>query len=325
MGIRAQCGVEAIDAYSIGEIDRGHVKENALALIFLVHHAQDEDIVDLLLSRTLSVLGETTAATLSAEETELLENALQDLPRQLVAGDSITVARADERRRRDRLEAGGGRPRADGQDANDAIEQLVRSWRMMEVLGQILKNKYGSWSRGKLRNIVGAINKAGLRLIGIFVSEERICNLEKFFMEKAKDSRIAKDDRRMIEYLRKRVRAIIVLIILGLLEHIAACIRKPELDGVVQEACNGEGTPAHDIIRFLFLLNTTTELTKGDVGELEELLDRFARERNAVAERLLAISVERYLRSHNVEYGLRQRIYGILDIRYSANPRKEIS
>ena len=99
--------------------------------------------MDLLLSRTLSVLGETTAATLSAEETELLENALQDLPRQLVAGDSITVARADERRRRDRLEAGGGRPRADGQDANDAIEQLVRSWRMMEVLGQILKNKYG--------------------------------------------------------------------------------------------------------------------------------------------------------------------------------------
>ena len=305
-------------------VDRGHVRENALTLIFVVHHAQDDAMVNLLISRTMGVLGETGAATLSPEETKLLETALEELPRQLVTDGSVEAGRVAERRRRDRLEGqvseedtGDG-----GAKGVDARNELIRSWRMMDVLGQVLRNKYGSFSKSKLREVVGSISEAGLRLAKVFVTEERIVSLENFFMEKARDSSLARDEREMIEYLRRHVRLIVVLLILGVLEHIGACVRKPELDEIVRDVCELGGTPAYELIGFGFAINAANELTAIEAAQFEELLRRFGRDRNAVAERLLTMSLEKYLSTHQVEYGVRQRLYRKLGLGYSANPRR---
>ena len=301
--------------------EEGHLRENSLALIFLVHHAQDEDVVDVLLARSFAVLEDADVATLSSQETGLLEGALQDLPKQLVANRTVGSARADERARRDRLEGDASSRGDEGVEKLEALRQLIRSWRMMEVLGQVLRNKYGSLSRAKLGEMVQAIGNAGLRLMRVVLSKDRIYNLENFFMEKARDTRIAKDDRLMIDYLRKRVRMIVVLVILELLDHIGECIRKPELQALVRETCEREHTTAYDMIWFLFRLKTAGELTQADGDELEALLEKFGKERNAVAERLVSMFMEKHLGTHEVEYGLRQRVYQMLDLPYTANPR----
>lgn len=301
--------------------EKNYRPENAFILIFMIHHTQDERLVNMLLSRTMTVLDKIEPATLCAKETELLEEALEEIPKQIASNQSVKSARRTEREERDRLEASDDSPK---ESEIEEVNDIYRYLKNIEVLGQILRNKYGSLSRTKLQEIVASIGDAGLRMISIAASREGICGLENYLIQKAREREITNDEKKMIEFLRKLIRPMVFVVIYCLLRRIGQSVRKPELREVIDDVCGEKRTPAYEILHRFFVLDTVDELRERDVESLVQLHEKFEKKNNAVAARLLSIGVQFYTNTHNIPYRLRQRVCQKLGIPYGVNPPKPI-
>ena len=302
-------------------VEESYVRDNAFVLIFMVHHTQDESLIDLLSSRTIAELDAVHPATLNADEMRSLEEALEQLPEHVLADHSVESARAAEREHRDWADAEHGAG-TQFPESPSRVSPSFRSLKNMEILGQILKNRYGSLSRSRLEEVVKVISDTGFCLIADAIGPEAMRRLEDFFAEMARDRDLDSDEQKAINFLSRHLHAIVALSILGFLGKTVECIQKPELGQVVRHVCERGTTPAHNLLYVLFSLETATELHDGDVIYMEQLHNRFGKTRNRVVQRLLSLAVQMYLLTHDVPYALRQRTCKRLAIPYSANPGK---
>ena len=192
----------------------------------------------------------------------------------------------------------------------------------MEILGQILRNKYGSFPKDKLQEIVTTVVNAGLRIVTLVTNNENMCALEDFLVKKLEKSENKKNKEKREELLRKQFRALCFFLMAGIIGKIVVSIRKPELAEIVASVCEEINTPAYQLIDFFFVLATRKEnLKKDDVDKLGILFKTLDKDGNEVAKRLLSIATQDYINKHEVPYQLRQRIHKLLGLRYRPNPR----
>ena len=162
--------------------EQSYRRENAYTLIFTAHHTTDEDLIDTILINTMLATGSRNEASLETAETEVLTEVLSSIPRKIAKSQSTEKNRQEERAARDRGES--------QQDAEEDEElgqhSIYRSLKNMDILGQILRNRYGSLKRKKIEEIAEAITGSGLCLVGDFISKKRFPILEKYIEESAK-------------------------------------------------------------------------------------------------------------------------------------------
>ena len=188
----------------------------------------------------------------------------------------------------------------------------------MEIMGQILRNKYGSLSRDRLKEIVGTIADAGLRLISAITSKEGIVRFEDFLVERIRQLGGEGQDVNP-EVVRKAFRGLIVGLIYNLIRRISGAIGRKELEGVVDEVVRERETTAYDVIGAFFGLGVADEVDRQLVDSLARLLKGCKRRKNRIASRLISWDVQRYLSTHWVNERLRRRLFGALELVYRPN------
>ena len=70
---------------------------------------------------------------------------------------------------------------------DDNLNDLYKALKNMEILGQILRNKYGSLPREKIEEVIDFVTDVGLRLINELTNQESILSLESYFVEVLKN------------------------------------------------------------------------------------------------------------------------------------------
>ena len=306
-------------------VEKSYLQDNAYILIFTIHHTRDDDLINTILGHTASAFDHVSPATLSPDETKLLEGAIRELPEKILSNRSVEEERKLEREQRDRKEANLVDLVTDESEQDNSVEEKLnefyRALKNMEILGQIIKNKYGSLPKDKIEEIIDFVTDAGLRLINVF--RDDIQNLEGYFIERLNNASISEDDKRKIkEFLMKQIRTMVFLVIGSLLKKVAVSIRKPELLQIVETMYQRKDTPAHDLLHIFFLLDISEELSSKDFKKITNVLSKFDKNRNAVAKRLLSLNVQFYLNTHTVDYRLREKIFSTLDRKYQPNPSK---
>ena len=297
---------------------KSYLRDNRYILIFTIHHASNNDLIDTILLHTMSAMEHIPVAKLTAKETKPLLSALTEIPRKIISKRSVEKERRSERERREKMDA--TEPVTHEKEHEDEdIDSLYRSLKNMEILGQILKNKYGSLSKDTLEDIVTTIADAGLRIVTLITDVKSMRELEDYLVKRFKETDSLKDTVKTENRLRSLIRAYCFFLIAIIIGRIVTSIRKPELAKVVTEACRKEDTPAYDLIDFFFALGTVTTLRKKDVDKMIKLLRKLDKDRNEVAKRLLSIVTQDYLNKHNVQYELRQRTYRELGVGYRPN------
>lgn len=112
------------------------VRDNTFIIIFAIHHAYDNDLIDSILHRTKGALEDTTVATLDSAEVKMLEVALREIPESVVSARSVEEGRKIEREGRDRAES--KRIESDGQHGEDDREgignDVLLSLKNVEIL-----------------------------------------------------------------------------------------------------------------------------------------------------------------------------------------------
>ena len=160
--------------------DATYVPANYLTLLFTIHHTSDLEIIDDILLRTLCTLDDVKAAKLDRAETRRFQDIVSSLPKSILSAESVESERKRERGARDdataRLgdegEFNGEFNDDGGSEVQEAVNGIYRVLKNNEIMGQILRNKYGSLTKQKIEEIIGIMADGGLRLVNFVLEDE---------------------------------------------------------------------------------------------------------------------------------------------------------
>ena len=301
--------------------------DDANTLLFLLHHSRSEDLLDTILLHAMVTLGDTPISKLDAIETGEFSKALDSIPKSLSVGP-VDDIRARVRKVRDVADQSVAEQREADADADEdhfTHSEVYRSLRHMEILGQVLRNQYGSLPKDKLADVISTIMDTGLQLIHMFINRE--------FLEKEEEnirvhvanrpSRKQNDGKekpfspeKVRGEVTKRLRALSILVIAVLVSKTVNCIWRRELVPVVNDVCGRADDPAHKLVATLFEVTTRARIVDRDGDLIRSLFEELQRDGNFVVARIFSLLVQHHLRTHDAEVAVRQKISDALGIMY---------
>ena len=294
-----------------------HRELNYLTLLFVIHHTADDSIIYNLLYKTMDILKSIPAATLVPGETQRFADVVAKLPEDILSSQAVYESRKDERQRRDALEAKQAQLEEAAEEALDEsdeplddltepINELFKVLRNSQIIGQILRNRYGNLDRQTIEDMVQTIADGGLQLVNVvFEGEDRIADWAFYIGQKWSEWNI--------EQIKEALRMLSFHWTMLNIEFVVGVFNVPEIREDIESVVKKNSTPAFDVIKYFCLLDGATELTERERNSLRSLLrehdDLFIR-------RVLSLRTQRYMNTHRSKEPIERSICSVLGIGY---------
>ena len=269
-------------------VEKSYLKENSLSLIFLIHHSNSQDILDDIILHTMVTLDERIPVRLDLKEVSVFQRLLKELPDDITSDKSVGEERRVERDRRDELD------KRDDNDSEESpvtiVNDIYRALKNMEVLSQILKNKYGSISKEKLSEMVETVLDTGLKLARVFL-------LDEFEIEHcASYLRKRMEEEEGVTNLREAVSLMVFVLVISSIERSVSSINKIEISQIVSAICTDRDTPAYDLIEFLYSIDIADSFTEFHRNMVDHVLRKHRN--NDFLERIVSWRVQHFFNTH---------------------------
>ena len=269
--------------------EQSHVSSNYLTLLFIIHHTSDNEIIDDILLRTMCTLDNVDPARLNRAETDSFRGIVDALPENILSSNSVEEERKKEREIRD-INDGIVETEDDSEEPIDEnpVNDIYRILKNSEIIGQILRNKYGSLEKMKIKEVIETVSDSGLRLVKLgLVDKDWITDEANYLQKKYPDHNIA-EIKEFLQYLS-------FLWTIFNVEKIVHSINVPDIREVVNDVVRQKSTPAYDLIGYFNHLDSIGRLTDGVRQELETLLKKH---RDLFFKRVLSIRTQHYMNTH---------------------------
>ena len=284
-----------------------HIAPNYLTLLFIIHHTDDDRVIDDVLIQVMCTLDTVKPALLVPSETKIFNDIIAGLPERILSNDSVEEERERERKLRDFNDTEmDTKDVTEPPDSENPVNDIYRILKTNGILGQILRNKYGSLEKDRIAEIIMVTADSGLRLINFaFRDEKDIIDYALYIHKK-----YPKEDLTRIKRILKYISFLWTMINI---EKIVSAINHPEIRSVVQEIVSEQSTPAYDLIGYFSRLDSATELHDGVARHLGKLLSRHD---DLFIRRVLSLRTQHYMNTHTSKGPIEQAICSLLDIRY---------
>ena len=134
-------------------------------------------------------------------------------------------------------------------------------------MGQILRNKYGSLEKPRIKEAIETVADGGLRLVKLgLMDRDWIADAAQYIHKKHPDHNIGE--------IKRSIQILSFLWTMANVEKIVNSINVPEIRKIVNEVVRQKLTPAYDLIGYFNHLDSTEKLTDGVKQELETLLKK---------------------------------------------------
>ena len=293
--------------------ERSYVGDNQIIILFLVHHTNDDDVIEDILIRQICTLGDVSPAKLTAVETARFAEIVASMPENVQSENSVEEVRKEERQIRHRSD----REFKDGElDASDSLNEqqvgIYRIFKSNEILGQILRNKIGILPKDRIEEIIETISDGGLRLVNVLLEDEnKITDYANFIHTRSPELGL------------QRVKLILELASLLWtvmnIEQIVHAINVPDIRKGVDSVVQKRSTPAYDLVGYFSLLDGAEELKPYIVDRLSRLLSR---NQDPFIRRIASIRTQHYMNSHRSRAPVEQAMCSALGIAYIQRERK---
>ena len=296
--------------------EQSHMSSNYLTLLFIIHHTNDNDIIDDILLRTMCTLDRVDPAKLNRDETDSFREIVDALPENILSSHSVPEERKKEREFRD-ISDDLVETEDDSEEPIDAnpVNDIYRILKNNEIMGQILRNRYGSLERMKIEEIIEIVADSGLRLVQLLlIDENRITDEARYLQKKYPDH--------SIEEIKKFIQFFSFLWTMVNVEKIVSSINVPEIREVVNEVVLEKSTPAYDLIGYFNHLDSGEKLTNGVKRELETLLKKHD---DFFFKRVLSIRTQHYMNTHRSKASIEQSVCSLLKVTSSHKPSRNQS
>ena len=152
--------------------EEAHLEQNYLIVLFSIHHATDETIIEDLMLRAMDEIDHVAVATLDEAETSRFASIVYELPESILSDNSIEEQRALAREFADQIPDQGDAPDEEERDIGSASASVLRSFKRTKILGQVLRNQSGMLTKTKIEEIVEVIADSSFRLINFILKDE---------------------------------------------------------------------------------------------------------------------------------------------------------
>ncbi|MEQ8799322.1 MAG: hypothetical protein RJQ08_00010 [Salinisphaeraceae bacterium] len=196
----------------------------------------------------------------------------------------------------------------------DIPAQVYRSFKAIEICGQIIRNRYGSLNKVALHSLVGSTYGVGTRFMDFFI--EALQDAQTEIVELIE--RIVSDDPRVShERLEREARSVLLWTtfgtIYGAIKRIGYCVGARECLDVYEAQTRERDTPAAKLVEAYIRLFYARDM---DAKWYEEL--HIELEGNPICQRVLKCLVLEFIYLNNVHYRKRQELSQAVDV----NPNK---
>ena len=302
-----------------------HKKDNANIIVFITHHTRDEKLLDEIILNAMGTFEKFSEATLSGDEKNLIQELSDNLEMPLLPDDDheVDANRGNVLQTKDELES----IRVDmenktEQSSDPLVIELRKSVKNIEIIGQILRNHYGSLDKDTLKHLFEEGQLVGLRLLRSFIEfmrdEGKI--IEEFLAFKLEES--TGDKFLTANEKTKLSRAIVSQFyygfILGCLHKIVNSLGYDKHIDIADAVNREQKTVASNLINLSIHAWYTKKL---DIAELKRLYIEFANDKNEQAIYILKDIVSHYIYMHPISYRDKQKINSLLGF----SVRKQIS
>ena len=288
--------------------DAIHVASSHLTLLFAIHHSTDSRITEEILLRTLVALDEVPPATLGKEETARFRAIVSAIPDDILTAEDVDSTRRRERNQRD-IASAGQKEDADEQldsDAMEIVNSIYRIRKSNEIIGQILRNSYGSMEKRRVEEIIEIVADGGLRLVNLILkSDDEMAEVARYLHQRFPD----KD----IEAIRLMLDRVSFLWTMINIECVVSAMNIPEIRQAINGVVSHNSTPAYDLIGYFTRLDTAMELNDSLKDELARLLNRHD---DPFIRSVLSIRTQHYMNTHRSPAPIEQAICARLNIKY---------
>ena len=183
---------------------------------------------------------------------------------------------------------------------------LYRILKCNKILGQILRNQYGTLQKGKIEEIVEIIADGGLRLVNwVLKDEDEIRELAIYIRDKYQrfDSQKIENALRWISFFWTMIN----------IESVVSAVNVPEVRESIRQVVIRKATPAYDLVGYFSHLDSMLELTQGSRDRLASLLKRHD---DPFVRSVLSIRTQHYMNTHHSKAMIEQSICSLLNIQY---------
>lgn len=157
-------------------INNLHNTKNAYIAIFISHHSKSDYILDEIILNALVLFDDFEPATLSKTDLSFFDNHEEKIVEATLppSGESPEERRKERLLSKDQLEERQSKieshrsPGSDDQKVPELVKKLRKSLKTVEVMGQIVKNRYGSLESSRLEQIYEAGLLLVLRILSSF-------------------------------------------------------------------------------------------------------------------------------------------------------------
>ena len=294
--------------------DRSYITSNCLTLIFTIHHTSDVRIIDDIVLHTMCALDDLKPSVLDREEAKIFEDIVASIPSEILSGETVEAERKKMRKERDHAER-DGRNELDEKDDDESVHTVNDAYRIMknsEILGQIVRNKYGSLKREKVVEIIETVADGGLRLVQLVLGTQKEMNEFATFIHK-------RSPQFSLDEIKKALRSLSFVWTMHNVERTVDALNKPEIRPLVEDVVTQRNTPAYDLIGYFLRLDTIEEFSKNEQKQLKDLLNKH---RYDFFRKVISIRTQRYLNTHQVRTPVEQAVCSSLKIKYKPRLKK---
>lgn len=303
-------------------IARLYRTEFANILMFLIHFSRNEFIIDELLKNTRAVFNDLPPCKLE-NDVQQLHSLVAELPKLYLKAKSVSDVREEENQRLDRQEEEEAQKRMSvnlekdlSSDFNedtshiDIVSRLNLSFKLMEILGQIIKNNYGAMSGPIKNSMMKETYLIGLRTLNVFFT---VFNENTdFILNQMKDS-LSKYEKVSEDKVEKTARQLLFAISSQLsyvfIKKISDSVGSSRLMDKYERVQEDLNFSSVKLINYLIKLDHAGSFPGNDLYKIKDSFERFP-----LAYYALKRMVVNHLHRNHIDHRNKQRVCQFLGI-----------
>lgn len=262
-----------------------HREDYANILIFITHHTKEDWILKDIHSVLSGLFEKENKASLEPKQLEFMRNFLKTIPDLVIQQKEISKSRLSINRQLDELDS-TQKPN-DSEDLSEDHQQILanvnKTFKGMEVTGQIIRNRHASLKRDEIYELVNKAISSGLRLLNYCLDNSKLVKDE--IIQLISDQ-VQKDPSTQNIDIKDKVEDVYLQLtyqlLNGVLQKIISSIGSSEAEEIYTELALDENSPAYDLIKLGIDLQFRRNLNIDKVLETQKNLKN-----NPICQRIL--------------------------------------
>jgi len=298
-------------------MEKLYLTEVANIILFLIHHSKNKEVIEKIINEASRLFSQIAPFGLSEKEVSTINDLVQE---ELMALSYQDKNHAEYRKKqleqKDRVEAENTKKEeaeaADGVNSLDLFGKINLAFKLIEILGQIANNYYGSLNgEVKMRILENACELGFKSLRALIEDFEKYAENIRQSVADAMDKMGSVPKETKEQIANRLIFTFMEMISFTFLKRISSSVASKNLFITIDKIAAKQTTPASQLIDLAVRLNFPNELRVAKIIEIDRGLGK-----NPLARRLLRFLVMEHLYKFEVKFSDRQSICDQLGIKY---------